>query len=135
MIDDHVIHVVEDDLAVRDALMLLLKSAGLPTRGYESAEDFLEKEGHSQRSSLLVDMRLPGMNGLMLQKQLFSCGADPTIVMITGHGDIALAVANCFLPLVGSVNLIGGTDIIGWLRAWQSRRGSQRDKAIDRHSA
>lgn len=93
MINDHVVHVVEDDLAMRDALMLLLKSAGLPTRGYESAEDFLEKEGHSQSVCLLVDVRLPGMNGLMLQKRLISCGADPAIVMITGHGDIALAVA------------------------------------------
>ena len=93
MPNDHVVHVVEDDLAMRDALLLLLDSAGLPARGYASAEDFLGKEGLSERACLLVDVRLPGMDGLALQKHLFSKGADPAIVMITGHGDIPLAVA------------------------------------------
>jgi two-component system response regulator FixJ len=91
---EHVVHVVEDDLAMRDALLLLLESAGLPARGYGSAEDFLEKEQrHDRGACLLVDVRLPGMDGLALQRYLFSRGAEPAIVMITGHGDIALAVA------------------------------------------
>ena len=79
---------------MRDALLLLLESAGLPARGYGSAEDFLEKEHRYDRGAcLLVDVRLPGMDGLALQRYLFSRGAEPAIVMITGHGDIALAVA------------------------------------------
>src|SRR5580700_3711682 len=91
---EHVVHVVEDDLAMRDALLLLLESAGLPARGYGSAEDFLEKEQRYDRGAcLLVDVRLPGMDGLALLRYLFSRGAEPAIVMITGHGDIALAVA------------------------------------------
>ena len=94
MLGEHVVHVVEDDLAMRDALLLLLESAGLPARGYGSAEDFLEKEQrHDRGACLLVDVRLPGMDGLALQRYLFSRGAEPAIVMITGHGDIALAVA------------------------------------------
>lgn len=93
MPDEHVVHVIEDDLAMRDALLLLLESAGLPARGYGSAEDFLEKERQGESACLLVDVRLPGMNGLALQKHLISQGAEPAIVVITGHGDIALAVA------------------------------------------
>ncbi len=94
MLGEHVVHVVEDDLAMRDALLLLLESAGLPARGYGNAEDFLEKEQrYHQGACLLVDVRLPGMDGLALLRHLFSRGAEPKIVVITGHGDIALAVA------------------------------------------
>ena len=93
MPDDLVVHVVEDDLAMRDALLLLLQSEGLPARGYASAEEFLAKQDCRQPPCLLVDIRLPGVNGLALQRELVSRGADPAIVMITGHGDIPLAVA------------------------------------------
>jgi two-component system response regulator FixJ len=93
MRDDHVIHVVEDDRAMRDALLLLLRSASLPARGYASAEEFLAEQHNGQAACLLVDIRLPGMNGLALQRELVMRGAAPAIVIITGHGDIPLAVA------------------------------------------
>ena len=93
MSDDLVVHVVEDDPAMRDALLLLLRSAGLPARSYTSAEEFLAAQDCRQSACLLVDVRLPGMNGLALQRELALRGADPAIVMITGHGDIPLAVA------------------------------------------
>jgi two-component system response regulator FixJ len=93
MSDDLVVHVVEDDLAMRDALLLLMRSASLPARGYASAEEYLAEHDGRQSACLLVDIRLPGINGLALQRELVSRGADPAIVMITGHGDIPLAVA------------------------------------------
>jgi two-component system response regulator FixJ len=93
MSDELVVHVVEDDLAMRDALLLLLKSASVPARGYASAEEFLAEQDCGQSACLLVDVRLPGMNGLALQRELVLRGADPAIVIITGHGDIPLAVA------------------------------------------
>jgi two-component system, LuxR family, response regulator FixJ len=92
MPDDHVVHVVEDDSAMRDALLLLLRSASLPARGYASAEEFLAEQDYRQSACLLVDVRLPGMSGLALQRELVLRGADPAIVMMTGHGDIPLAV-------------------------------------------
>jgi two-component system, LuxR family, response regulator FixJ len=88
-----VIHVVEDDPAMRDALVLLLTSAGLEARGYASAEEFLAADEHTKPMCLLADIRLPGMNGLALHKHLVSLGAEPAVVMITGHGDIPMAVA------------------------------------------
>ena len=78
---------------MRDALVLLLRSASLPARSYASAEEFLAEHACGRSACLLIDVRLPGMNGLALQRHLVLHGADPAIVMITGHGDIPLAVA------------------------------------------
>ena len=93
MSNDVVVHVVEDDPAMRDALLLLLRSANLEARGYGSAEEFLVEPDSMRSPCVLVDVRLPGMNGLALQRELALRRAGPAIVMITGHGDIPLAVA------------------------------------------
>jgi two-component system response regulator FixJ len=93
MSNDVVVHVVEDEPAMRDALLLLLRSANLEARGYGSAEEFLVEPDSRRSPCVLVDVRLPGMNGLALQKELALRRAGPAIVMITGHGDIPLAVA------------------------------------------
>lgn len=93
MADDLVVHVVEDDAAMRDALLLLLRSAGFQPRGYPTAEAFLAAAECSQPVCLLVDVRLPGMDGLTLHHHLVARGAEPATVVITGHGDISMAVA------------------------------------------
>jgi two-component system response regulator FixJ len=93
MRNDTAIHVIEDDAAMRDALLLLLESAGFQVCGYASAEEFLAGRDCLQPTCLLVDVRLPGMSGLALHRHLLSLGADPAVVMITGHGDIPMAVA------------------------------------------
>jgi two-component system, LuxR family, response regulator FixJ len=90
---DAVVHVVEDEAAMRDALLLLLKSARLTPRGYSTAEAFLADEAHRQPACLVIDVRLPGMDGLALHKHLVSLGTAPATVIITGHGDIPMAVA------------------------------------------
>jgi two-component system response regulator FixJ len=92
--DNVVVHIVEDDPAMRDALILLLTSAGLQARGYASAEEFLAEDGQqTEPICLLADIRLPGMNGLALHKHLVSLGNESAVIMITGHGDIPMAVA------------------------------------------
>jgi len=87
-----VVHVIDDEADVCEALELLLQTAGLEARTYASAEDFLTEVKLSRPLCLLVDVRLPGMNGLDLVRQLQQGPVRPVIVMITGHGDVPLAV-------------------------------------------
>ncbi|HEY4043948.1 MAG TPA: response regulator [Rhodopila sp.] len=90
--DNPLICIVEDDAAMRDAL-LLLQSAGFCVRCFASAEDFLADADRMGPYCLLTDVRLPGMDGLSLHRHLMSLGDAPTVVMITGHGDVPMAVA------------------------------------------
>jgi two-component system, LuxR family, response regulator FixJ len=93
MADEPVICVVEDDAAMRDALQLLLRGAGFEVFSYATAEAFLAKMDLSGPYCLLTDVRLPGMDGIALHRQLVSLGTEPIVVMITGHGDIPMAVS------------------------------------------
>ena len=93
MSDAATVYVVEDDAPMLDALTLLLRSAGFQVRGYPSAEAFLAKIGPAQAICLLTDVRLPGMDGLALYRHLVSLRIEPATVVITGHGDIPMAVA------------------------------------------
>jgi FixJ family two-component response regulator len=81
------IFVVDDDAFVRDAVRVLLKSTGFEVEVFESAEGFLNS-GHHQRKGLLVlDVRMPGMNGLELQRHLADSGVAMPIVFISAHED------------------------------------------------
>jgi two-component system response regulator FixJ len=93
MIDGRTVHVVEDDAGMLDALCLLLRSANFDVRSYTNAEKFLAGRVRPQPICLLTDMRLPGMDGIALYRHLVRLGADPATVVITGHGDIPMAVA------------------------------------------
>jgi FixJ family two-component response regulator len=93
MSDGATVYVVEDDAPMLDALTLLLRSAGFQVRGYPSAEAFLAEIGPAQDICLLTDVRLPGMDGLALHRHLVSLRTAPATVVITGHGDIPMAVA------------------------------------------
>jgi FixJ family two-component response regulator len=84
--------VVDDDEAVRSSLKLLLKSAGLASRAYASAAEFLAAYDDRQPGCLVLDIRMPGMNGLELQDELNRRGAAVPVVFITGHGDVPMAV-------------------------------------------
>lgn len=87
---DSFIAIVEDDAALRDALMRLLRSEGLVARGFASAEEFLAAGGTPR--CLLLDLRLPGISGMELLTTLRQKHNRTPIVMITGHGDIPQAV-------------------------------------------
>ncbi|MGH7153551.1 MAG: response regulator transcription factor [Acetobacteraceae bacterium] len=87
------VHVVEDDDAMRDALRMLLRGAGFNVRCHESAEDFLGAFDPMLPLCVVTDVRLPGMDGLALHRHLVSRGLEPAVVMITGHGDVPMAVA------------------------------------------
>jgi FixJ family two-component response regulator len=85
--NNKVVAIVDDDEAVRVALEGLLKSAGLPARAFESAEEFIESGQQFQVDCLITDIRMPGMSGLELQAKLNTEGCRIPIVFITAHGD------------------------------------------------
>jgi two-component system response regulator FixJ len=87
-----VIHLIDDDEAVRDSVAFLFDAAGLPVRTYESAVLFLEALGAEVAGCVVTDVRMPEMSGLDLLKALRTRGVGLPVIVITGHGDIPLAV-------------------------------------------
>ncbi|WP_114973596.1 response regulator transcription factor [Rhodoferax ferrireducens] len=89
-----VIHVVDDDAAFRRSLVFLLESLGWPVLAHASAGDFLRAcpVPPADFGCLVLDIRMPGMNGLELQQALRARGWTPAVVFMTGHGDVELAV-------------------------------------------
>ncbi len=88
---DHVVYVVDDDLGLREALTDLLASRGYHARTFASAAEFIGVQKPSVAGCLVLDIELPDINGLDLQRQL-AAEAHPPIVFITGHGDIPSSV-------------------------------------------
>jgi two-component system response regulator DctR len=86
------IYIVDDDDAVREALGALLESVCLNYRSFISAEAFLAEAGPRMRGCLLLDVRMPGVSGLELQRILQQQGVALQIIIITGHGDVPMAV-------------------------------------------
>ena len=85
------VFIVDDDDAVRDSLALLLGLQGYRTQAYGAAEDFLDQIDEGIRGCMLLDLRLPGMNGLELQAALATRKIALPILILTAHGDIATA--------------------------------------------
>lgn len=88
---DLTVFIVDDDASVRDALALMFSVRGYRTAVFSSAEDFLSAWRASWAGCLLVDIRMPGMDGLSLQNRLIEMGCALPVVIITGHGDVASA--------------------------------------------
>ena len=87
-----VVFVVDDDPAMRRSLENLLRSVGLRVAAFATAQDFLRAPRPNRPGCLVLDVRLPGLSGLDLQKQLIEANRDIPIVFITGHGDIPMTV-------------------------------------------
>ncbi len=85
------VYVVDDDPGVRDSLQLLLRVRGLLPVAYASAEEFLAAGALSRPACALVDVRLPGIDGLELQRRLRQSQPGLPVVVITGHGDVSTA--------------------------------------------
>jgi two-component system, LuxR family, response regulator FixJ len=92
MAADAVVHLIDDDDGVRQALSFLLTSSGFAVRVFESASAFLEAISKLQPGCIVTDVRMPGISGLELQRQLKARQVGLPVIIITGHGDVALAV-------------------------------------------
>ena len=92
MPDSKTVHVVDDDADVRQALAFLLGTAGYAVRVHESALAFLEVLSEVRGGCVVTDIRMPGMDGLELQRRLRAQALGLPVIVMTGHGDIPLAV-------------------------------------------
>lgn len=92
MASNDIIHVIDDDADVRQSLAFLLTTAGLTVRVHESANAFLKILAEVQEGCIVTDVRMPGIDGIELQRRLIAGGVRLPVIVMTGHGDIALAV-------------------------------------------
>jgi two-component system response regulator FixJ len=89
---DTVVHVIDDDDAARDSLVFLLKTAGIRTVAYESAEHFLDSLPIKAGGCVVTDIRMPGTTGIELMGRLKQLDVNVPVIVMTGHGDVPLAV-------------------------------------------
>jgi FixJ family two-component response regulator len=90
--DSPIVFIVDDDARMRAAMQRLLKTVGLHSESFATPEEFLRQRLPNRPSCLLLDVRLPGMSGLDVQRRLTEVGAQIPVIFITAHGDIAMSV-------------------------------------------
>lgn len=92
MPDEGTVHVIDDDEAVRESLVFLLRTAGIKVHAYDAPEAFLDRLEGITSGCVVTDVRMPQMSGLELLQRLQEMRAGLPVVVITGHGDVPLAV-------------------------------------------
>jgi FixJ family two-component response regulator len=93
MNEDQTVFIVDDEKPVRDSIKFLMESIGLQAKGFASAQEYLDQFDADAPGCLITDIRMPMMSGLDLQQKLSERALHPPIIMITGHGDVPMAVS------------------------------------------
>ena len=92
MLNEPVVHIVDDDAAIRDSLAFLLDTANLRSRTYDSAAALLASAGNLAPGCIVTDVRMPDMNGLEMVRRLTEIGVGHPVIVMTGHADVPLAI-------------------------------------------
>jgi len=90
--DPRLVHIVDDDAAVRRSVGFMLKTSGYQVELHESGLDLLRRTSDLNDGCILMDIRMPGMDGLEVQQELQAKGVSLPVIIMTGHGDVSLAV-------------------------------------------
>ena len=90
--DAKLVHLVDDDASVRRSVGFMLKTSGHRVETYDSGAEFLKHGAHLEQGCILLDIRMPGMDGLEVQQALLDKGVGLPVIVMTGHGDVGLAV-------------------------------------------
>lgn len=93
MNEDQTVFIVDDEKPVRDSIKFLMESIGLQAKEFASAQEYLDQFDTDAPGCLITDIRMPMMSGLDLQQKLSENALHPPIIMITGHGDVPMAVS------------------------------------------
>ena len=130
------VFLIDDDVSVRKGVSRLLRSAGYKNEAFRSASDFLAREQHSGPACIVVDVRMPGINGMDLQNVLIQRRREEQLVFITGHGDISMcaqamkAGAVDFLP-----KPFRSSELLQCVERALARSADQRQRAIEKAAA
>ena len=130
------VFLIDDDASVRKGVARLLRSARYKSETFESASDFLTRTPHPGPSCVIVDVQMPGLNGIDLQEALIQRRREEQIVFITGHGDISMcaqamkAGAVDFLP-----KPFGGSELLQCVERALVRSVEQRRRSVERDEA
>ena len=89
---DSIVFVIDDDPSIREAITNLIRSVGMSVQAFGSAKDFMAASRPNAPACLVLDVRMPGLSGLELQRELTDAGISIPIIFITGHGDIPMSV-------------------------------------------
>jgi FixJ family two-component response regulator len=131
-----IVFLIDDDASVRKGVSRLLRSAGYKCESFASASDFLARELHEGPTCLIVDVRMPGLNGMELQEVLMQRQREEQLVFITGHGDISMcsqamkAGAVDFLP-----KPFGDEQLLECVARALSRSSKQRKRSVEKSEA
>src|SRR3982750_49328 len=133
---ERIVFVIDDDPSVRKSLKQLLASADYQTEVFKSADEFLARSAHPGPSCLLIDVQMPGLNGMDLQEALIRRRREEQLVFITGHGNIQMCVramkagAADFLP-----KPLGSKELLKCVERALSRSREQRHQAREKNEA
>jgi RNA polymerase sigma factor (sigma-70 family) len=89
---DSIVYVIDDDSSIREAITSLIESVGMCVEAFGSAKEFMASSRRNAPACLVLDVRMPGLSGLDLQRELTDAGIRIPIIFITGHGDIPMSV-------------------------------------------
>lgn len=129
MASNDIVHVIDDDADVRQSLAFLLSTVGLAVRVHESASAFLKILPEIQEGCIVTDVRMPGVDGIELQRRLTAAGVKLPVIVMTGHGDIALAVEAMKAGAADFIEKPFGDDVlIAAIKTALGRRAGDRER-------
>ena len=130
------VFLIDDDASVRKGVSRLLRSAGYKNEAFRSASDFLAREQHSGPACIVVDVRMPGINGMDLQNVLIQRRREEQLVFITGHGDISMCAQ---ATKAGAVDFLPkpfrSSELLQCVERALARSADQRQRAIEKAAA
>lgn len=136
MASHDLVHIVDDDESVRRSTGFMLKHANYRVETYASGAEFLRDARDRERGCVLLDVRMPEMNGLEVQQKMGEMGIDMPVIILTGHADVAIAIK---AMRAGAVNFIekpyAKEDLLAALDEGFARLTQQDALAIEQHEA